>query len=29
MNINVRSGEKMKIHLAPGGGYAARISPEK
>lgn len=25
--INVRSGEKMKIHLAPGGGYAARIYP--
>ncbi|MDQ1296105.1 MAG: alpha-glucosidase [Bacteroidota bacterium] len=28
ININVRSGEKLKIHLAPGGGYAARISPE-
>jgi alpha-glucosidase len=25
--VNVRSGEKMKIHLAPGGGWAARISP--
>jgi alpha-glucosidase len=24
----VKSGEKMKIHLAPGGGYAARISPK-
>jgi len=29
MNIKVKSGEKLKIHLAPGGGYAARISPEK
>lgn len=27
MTITVRSGEKMKIHLAPGGGYAARIMP--
>jgi len=25
--INVRSGEKMKINLGPGGGYAARIYP--
>jgi alpha-glucosidase len=25
--ITVRSGEKMKIQLAPGGGYAARIYP--
>jgi alpha-glucosidase len=25
--INVRPGEKMRIHLAPGGGYAARIYP--
>jgi alpha-glucosidase len=25
--IDVKSGEKMKIHLAPGGGYAARIYP--
>jgi alpha-glucosidase len=25
---NVKSGDKMKIHLAPGGGWAARISPE-
>ncbi len=25
---NVNSGDKMKIHLAPGGGWAARISPE-
>jgi len=24
--INVRSGEKMKIQLAPGGGYAARLT---
>ncbi len=27
MIITVRSGEKMKIHLAPGGGYAARLTP--
>jgi alpha-glucosidase len=26
---NVQSGDKMKIHLAPGGGWAARIIPEK
>jgi alpha-glucosidase len=26
---NVKSGDKMKIHLAPGGGWAARISPGK
>jgi alpha-glucosidase len=25
--VNVKSGEKMKIHLAPGGGWAARIIP--
>ncbi len=25
---NVKSGDKMKIHLAPGGGWAARIIPE-
>jgi alpha-glucosidase len=24
----VKSGDKMKIHLAPGGGWAARISPK-
>lgn len=24
---DVKSGQKMKIHLAPGGGWAARISP--
>jgi alpha-glucosidase len=24
---NIKSGEKMKIHLAPGGGWAARITP--
>jgi len=29
MIITVRSGEKMKIHLAPGGGYAARLTPVK
>ena len=26
MAVTVRSGEKMKIHLAPGGGYAAIIT---
>ena len=26
MVVTVRSGEKMKIHLAPGGGYAAIIT---
>ena len=25
--VNIKSGEKMKIHLAPGGGWAARIAP--
>ncbi|MBK9390397.1 MAG: glycoside hydrolase family 97 protein [Bacteroidetes bacterium] len=29
MIITVTSGEKMKIHLAPGGGYAARLTPVK
>ncbi|HNW56938.1 MAG TPA: glycoside hydrolase family 97 protein [Bacteroidales bacterium] len=29
LTMNVKSGDKMKIHLAPGGGYAARISPKK
>lgn len=24
---DVKSGQKMKIHLAPGGGWAARITP--
>jgi alpha-glucosidase len=24
----VRAGERMKIYLAPGGGYAARITPK-
>jgi alpha-glucosidase len=27
--INVKSGDIKKIHLAPGGGWAAKISPEK
>jgi alpha-glucosidase len=27
MIITVRSGEKMAIHLAPGGGFAARLTP--
>jgi alpha-glucosidase len=26
-SVNVKAGEKMKIHLAPGGGWAARIVP--
>lgn len=26
---NVKSGDKMKVHLAPGGGYAAKISPKQ
>jgi alpha-glucosidase len=26
--VNINSGDKMKIHLAPGGGWAARIIPE-
>jgi alpha-glucosidase len=25
--VNVKSGDSMKIHLAPGGGWAARIVP--
>jgi alpha-glucosidase len=25
--VNVKSGEKVKIHLAPGGGWVARIKP--
>ena len=28
LKTNVKSGDKIKIHLAPGGGWAARISPE-
>ena len=28
LKTNVNSGDKMKIHLAPGGGWAAKISPE-
>jgi len=28
LKTNVKSGDKMKIHLAPGGGWAARILPE-
>jgi len=28
LKTTVNAGEKMKIHLAPGGGWAARISPE-
>jgi len=29
LKSNVKGGDKMKIHLAPGGGWAARISPEQ
>jgi alpha-glucosidase len=29
LKINIKSGDKMKIHLAPGGGYAAKISPKQ
>jgi alpha-glucosidase len=29
MKTDVHAGDKMKIHLAPGGGWAARIIPEK
>jgi alpha-glucosidase len=28
LKTTVKSGDKMKIHLAPGGGYAAKISPK-
>jgi alpha-glucosidase len=28
LKTKIKSGDKMKIHLAPGGGWAARISPE-
>jgi alpha-glucosidase len=28
LKTSVKSGDKIKIHLAPGGGWAARISPE-
>jgi alpha-glucosidase len=28
LKTSIKSGDKMKIHLAPGGGWAARISPE-
>jgi len=29
LKVNVKSGNKMIIHLAPGGGWAARISPKQ
>ena len=29
VKTDVKSGEKIKIHLAPGGGWAAKISPNK
>jgi len=28
LKTTANAGDKMKIHLAPGGGWAARISPE-
>ena len=28
LKTSVESGDKMKIHLAPGGGWAAKITPE-
>jgi alpha-glucosidase len=28
VKTSVKSGDKIKIHLAPGGGWTARISPE-
>jgi alpha-glucosidase len=28
LKTSVKSGDKIKIHLAPGGGWAARITPE-
>jgi alpha-glucosidase len=28
LKTSAQSGDKMKIHLAPGGGWAARITPE-
>ena len=28
LKTSVKSGDKMKIHLAPGGGWAAKITPE-
>jgi alpha-glucosidase len=29
LRSGVKAGDKIKIHLAPGGGYAARISPKQ
>ncbi len=29
LKSNIKSGDKMKIHLAPGGGWAAKISPKQ
>ena len=28
VKTSIKSGDKIKIHLAPGGGWTARISPE-
>jgi alpha-glucosidase len=28
IKTDVQSGDKMKIHLAPGGGWAAKITSE-
>jgi alpha-glucosidase len=27
LKMNVKAGDKIKIHLAPGGGYSARLMP--
>jgi alpha-glucosidase len=29
LKTNVKSGDKIKIFMAPGGGYAAKISPKQ
>ena len=29
LKSNIKSGDKMKIHLASGGGWAAKISPKQ
>jgi alpha-glucosidase len=28
LKTKIKSGDNMKFHLAPGGGWAARITPE-
>ena len=29
LKLDVKPGLKMKIHLAPGGGWVARITPKQ